>query len=46
LADLRVRGDIFACGAAFAAQEAPHIPTDQYDQRLDGILTDQYFRTF
>lgn len=46
LSELRGRGDVFACGAAFAAQEAPHIPTDEFDQRLDGILTEQFFRTF
>jgi len=38
--------DIFACGVAFAAQEAAHIPTDVYDVRLDGILTENYFKAF
>ncbi len=38
--------DIFACGVAFAAQEATHIPVDAHDMRLDGILTEQYFKAF
>lgn len=46
LSELRAQGDVFACGAAFAAQETAHIPTDVHDQPLDGILTDQFFRTF
>jgi len=46
LAALRQAGDVFACGVAYAGQETPHIPTDAYDQPLDGILTEQYFRKF
>lgn len=46
LAKLKDIGEIFACGIAYAAQEAASLPTDEFDQRLDGILTDQYFRTF
>ena len=46
LASLRARQDIFACGIAFAAQEATQIPTGPYDVPLDGILTDQYFKVF
>ena len=46
LASLRERQDIFACGVAFAAQEAAHIPMDEHDVLLDGILTDQYFKAF
>ena len=46
IAGLRARGDVFACGVAYAAQETNNIPTDQYDQKLDGILTEQYFRKF
>jgi len=38
--------NVFACGIGFAAQEAAHIPTDQYDQRLDGILTEREFSRF
>lgn len=43
---LRARGKVFACGVAFAGQEASEIPTDAYDQRLDGILTEKYFKEF
>jgi len=46
LASLRARQDIFACGIAFAAQEATQIPTGPYDVPLDGVLTDQYFKVF
>ena len=38
--------DIFACGVAFAAQEAAHIPTGEFDLPLDGILTENYFKAF
>ncbi len=41
---LRNAGDVFACGVAYAGQEAAEIPVDAYDQKLDGILTDAYFR--
>lgn len=46
LAQLRRHGDVFACGVAFAGQETPDIPTDPYDQRLDGVLTEVGFRKF
>lgn len=46
LAGLRSKKQIFACGVAYAGQEMVHIPTDTYDQRLDGILTEKEFRTF
>ncbi len=46
LAELRSLGDVFACGVAYAGQEVSHLPTDEHDQRLDGILTEQYFRAF
>lgn len=46
LAGLRDMGAVFACGIAYAGQETQYIPTDQYDQKLDGILTEQYFRKF
>lgn len=38
--------DVFACGVSFAAQEAAHIPTGEYDMPLDGILTESYFKAF
>jgi len=46
LASLRLRNDIFACGIAFASQEVDFLPTDEFDQNLDGILTDKYFKAF
>ncbi len=39
-------GEIYACGVAYAGQEVPTVPTDQYDEKLDGVLTETGFRTF
>ena len=46
LAQLRSRHPVLAIGFAFAAQELPEVPIDQYDQRLDVIVTDQGIRRF
>ena len=46
LAGLRARHDVLAVGFAFAAQELPEVPIDQYDQRLDAIVTEQGLRLF
>lgn len=46
LAALKERAEVFACGIAYAAQEAATLPTDEHDQRLDGVLTDKYFKEF
>lgn len=46
IAALKAQGDVFACGVAYAAQEAATLPTDEYDQKLDGILTETGYRTF
>ena len=46
LAALKEAGEVFTCGIAYAAQEAATLPTDAHDQRLDGILTDEYFKAF
>lgn len=46
LAQLRQMKDIFACGIAFSGQETESIPTNEFDQPLDGILTERYFITF
>lgn len=46
LQKLRSHKQIFACGLAYAAQEVPRVPTDQYDQKLDGVLTEREFRKF
>lgn len=39
LTDLRSKGPTTAIGVAFAEQEIDAVPHDQYDQRLDWILT-------
>ena len=46
LAGLRAKKKIFACGLAYSAQEVPRVPTDEYDQKLDGMLTEREFRKF
>jgi len=46
LAGLRARHGVLAVGFAFAAQELPEVPIDQYDQRLDVIVTEQGIRRF
>lgn len=46
LAKLKSEGEVFACGVAYAAQEAAHLPTDTYDSPLDAILTEKEFRMF
>lgn len=46
LAELRAAHDVFACGVAFAAQEAQSLPTETHDMRLDGILTETGFKKF
>ncbi|WP_371395776.1 5-formyltetrahydrofolate cyclo-ligase [Fretibacter rubidus] len=35
---------VFACGVGYAAQEAASLPLGPHDARLDGILTEQYFK--
>ena len=46
LAALKSTQEVFACGVAYAAQEAATLPVDEFDFPLDGILTDQYFKAF
>ena len=46
LAGLRARHPVLAVGFAFAAQELAEVPVDQYDQRLDVIVTEAGIRTF
>ena len=46
LAGLRARHPVLAVGFAFAAQELPEVPIDQYDQRLDVIVTETGIRHF
>ena len=44
LENLRAQGPVFVLGLAYAGQEAPAIPMEPHDQRLDAILTeDGYF---
>lgn len=38
---LRQRHSVLAVGFAFAAQEVPEVPTENTDQPLDAIVTDQ-----
>ncbi len=53
LRDLKANGlnagknsTVFACGVAYAAQKAEHLPIGPYDAPLSGMLTDRYFRKF
>jgi 5-formyltetrahydrofolate cyclo-ligase len=46
LAGLRARHPVLAIGFAFAAQELPEVPIDDYDQRLDLIVTESGIRHF
>jgi len=46
LAKLRAESEVFACGVAYAGQEVSALPTDEHDERLDGILTETDFRKF
>jgi 5-formyltetrahydrofolate cyclo-ligase len=46
LAGLRARHPVLAVGFAFAAQELPEVPIDDYDQRLDLIVTESGIRHF
>ena len=43
---LRSRGEIFACGVAYAGQEIDALPVGDHDQHLDGVLTETGFRKF
>ena len=46
LNQLRAKGEVFACGVAYAGQEVSVLPTDDHDERLDGVLTEAEFRKF
>ncbi|PLL12587.1 5-formyltetrahydrofolate cyclo-ligase [Tabrizicola sp. TH137] len=46
LARLRARHTVLAVGFAFAAQEVPEVPIDDFDQRLDVIVTEAGIRHF
>lgn len=40
LADLRTSGTIYAVGLAFECQVVPALPSDAWDERVDGIVTE------
>jgi 5-formyltetrahydrofolate cyclo-ligase len=46
LQGLRAKGPVLAIGFAFAAQEVDEVPTDDFDQRLDLIVTEAGPRWF
>lgn len=46
LAGLRARRKVLAVGFAFAAQELPEVPIDEFDQRLDAVVTEAGVRRF
>jgi 5-formyltetrahydrofolate cyclo-ligase len=46
LARLRAAGPVLAVGLAYAAQQVDQIPTEAFDQRLDGVLTETAYLEF
>jgi 5-formyltetrahydrofolate cyclo-ligase len=46
LTDLRRGHDVLAVGFAYAGQEVPEVPSDEYDQPLDWVVTEQGARRF
>lgn len=46
LQGLRAKRPTRAVGFAFAAQELPQVPIDEFDQRLDALVTDAGVREF
>ena len=46
LQGLRAKRPTRAVGFAFAAQELPQVPIDEFDQRLDVMVTDTGVREF
>lgn len=40
LAGLRVAGPVMAVGLAYAGQEAPQVPHDRHDQRLEALVSE------
>jgi 5-formyltetrahydrofolate cyclo-ligase len=43
---LRARGPALAVGFAYAAQEMDEVPIDQFDQRLDAVVTERGVTVF
>ncbi len=46
LEGLRANGPVRAIGIAYAGQEVPAVPHEDYDQRLDAVLTEKGLRGF
>jgi 5-formyltetrahydrofolate cyclo-ligase len=46
LEGLRAKRPTLAVGFAFDAQEMPEVPIDQFDQRLDAMVTESGLRLF
>ena len=46
LEGLRAKGPVLAVGFAFAAQEVEAVPIDQFDQRLDAVVTEKGVTVF
>jgi len=46
LAGLRANGPIRAIGVAYAGQEVENLPHDDFDERLDAVLTEDVLRAF
>ena len=46
LQGLRSRGKVLAVGFAYAAQEVAEVPIDQFDQRLDAMVTEKGVTVF
>ena len=46
LADLRAKGSITAIGLAYAGQGVDNLPHDEFDERLDMVLTEAGLRRF
>lgn len=46
LAKLKAQGPVRALGFAYDAQELPEVPIDEFDQPLDGIVTESGLRLF
>lgn len=46
LAALRAKKKVVAIGVAFAAQEIPHVPATERDERLDFVLTEKEIIAF
>lgn len=44
MAELRARGAVLCVGFAYAAQEVERVPADQFDERLDWIVTEREAR--